>query len=496
MMIMNPSKATPEGWGTLGSAILTFIFFWDLIRRYCPPELRLYVERSGRRISGFFNPTIQISIHEYIGSHMKPHEAYGIVEAYLSISSSKDAKNLKAEMAGETETKLVLSMDENEKTTDEFNGAQVVWISGKVPSPPQTSSFPYHRETEKRYYKLKFHRRYKKLITESYLEHVVKTGRDRIQERNRQRKLYTNGYSKSDWSHIVFDHPATFETLALEREKKEEIIEDLLSFTKGRDFYKRIGKAWKRGYLLYGPPGTGKSTMIAAMANFLDYDVYDLELTSVKNNTELRKLLAETTSRSIIVIEDIDCSLDLTGERKNKMEKSGETETEIIKKPSSRRDREAESGSQVTLSGLLNFIDGLWSSCAGERVIVFTTNHVEKLDPALTRRGRMDKHIEFSYCKFEGFKVLAKNYLNLEEHPMFGSVEDLMEKVKITPADVAENLMPKSAKEGPDECLQSLINALKEVQAIETNKVVAAAEQENHPQLVIEWIPTVQETRD
>lgn len=63
---------------------------------------------------------------------------------------------------------------------------------------------------------------------------------------------------------------------------------------------------------MHGPPGTGKSTMVAPMANFLDYDVYDLELTTVKDNTELRRLLIETLGKSIIVIEDIDCSLDLT----------------------------------------------------------------------------------------------------------------------------------------------------------------------------------------
>ncbi|KAL0385000.1 UNVERIFIED_CONTAM: AAA-ATPase ASD, mitochondrial [Sesamum radiatum] len=66
--------------------------------------------------------------------------------------------------------------------------------------------------------------------------------------------------------------------------------------------------------------------MIAAMANLLDYDVYDLELTSVKDNTELRRLLTETTAKSIIVIEDIDCSLDLTGQRTKRKEKS-ETES-------------------------------------------------------------------------------------------------------------------------------------------------------------------------
>ncbi|KAL9424684.1 hypothetical protein AB3S75_031745 [Citrus x aurantiifolia] len=91
----------------------------------------------------------------------------------------------------------------------------------------------------------------------------------------------------------------------METKKKEEIKKDLKKFSKGKEYCAKIGKAWKRGYLLYGPPGTGKSTMIAAMANFLNYDVYDLELTTVQDNTELRTLLIETSSKSIIVIENI-----------------------------------------------------------------------------------------------------------------------------------------------------------------------------------------------
>ncbi|KAG1338509.1 putative AAA-ATPase [Cocos nucifera] len=58
--------------------------------------------------------------------------------------------------------------------------------------------------------------------------------------------------------------------------------------------------------------------MIASMANFL---VYDLELTTVKSDIELRKLFIETTSKSIIVIEDIDRSLDLIGKWKQKSKK-------------------------------------------------------------------------------------------------------------------------------------------------------------------------------
>ncbi|KAJ6292003.1 hypothetical protein OIU76_023989, partial [Salix suchowensis] len=183
----------------------------------------------------------------------------------------------------------------------------------------------------------------------------------------------------------------------MEAERKQEIMDDLVVFSTAEEFYARIGRAWKRGYLLFGPPGTGKSTMIAAMANLLNYDIYDLELTAVKDNTELRKLLIDTTSRSIIVIEDIDCSLDLTGQRKKKKEEGeGDEKDPKLKLP---KEESETKQSQVTLSGILNFVDGLWSACKGERLIVFTTNFVEKLDPALIRKGRMDKHIELSYCK-------------------------------------------------------------------------------------------------
>nr|VDD27918.1 unnamed protein product [Brassica oleracea] len=252
----------------------------------------------------------------------------------------------------------------------------------------------------------------------------------------------------------------------MEEKKKEEIKSDLVKFSKSKDYYKKIGTAWKRGYLLFGPPGTGKSTMIAAMENFLEYDVYDLELTTVMDNTQLRRLLIETSTKSIIVIEDIDCSLNLTGQRKNKKEEEDEDgdDKEAIEKKMMKNEGDKKE-SKVTLSGLLNFIDGLWSACGGERIIVFTTNFVDKLDPALIRKGRMDKHIEMSYCGFEAFKVLAKNYL------------DVVEEIKMTPADVGENLLPKSEGEEGETCLRRLIEALKEEKEEAKRRVEEEAKQ-------------------
>ncbi|KAL3564951.1 hypothetical protein D5086_032997 [Populus alba] len=225
-----------------------------------------------------------------------------------------------------------------------LSGVKLRWASGKHISKTQSVSF-YPVTDEKKYYKLTFHKRHRQLILGDYLNHVLKEGNE-IKVRNRQRKLYTN--SGSYWRHVVFQHPASFETLAMEAERKQEIVDDLVIFSKAEDFYARIGRAWKRGYLLFGPPGTGKSTMIAAMANLLNYDIYDLELTAVKDNTELRKLLIETTTRSIIVIEDIDCSLDLTGQRKKKKEEEGERDE---KDPKPKLPKEEDSKQSQELLG-------------------------------------------------------------------------------------------------------------------------------------------------
>lgn len=145
-----------------------------------------------------------------------------------------------------------------------------------------------------RYYKLTIHKRHTDIILGPYLSHALKGG-VAIKVRDRQRRFYTN--NGSSWSHVVFEHPATFQTLAMEPGRKQEIMDDLITFSKAENFYVRIGRAWKRGYLLHGPPGAGKSTMIAAVANVFGYDPYDLELTAVKDNTELRKLLIETSSQ-------------------------------------------------------------------------------------------------------------------------------------------------------------------------------------------------------
>ncbi|XP_059072924.1 AAA-ATPase At4g30250 [Cryptomeria japonica] len=246
-----------------------------------------------------------------------------------------------------------------------------------------------------------------------------------------------------NWSSVAFRHPSTFKTLALDPSLKHKIKHDLDCFLQSREFYRKTGRAWKRGYLLYGPPGTGKSSLIAAIANYMNYDVYDLEITRVLDNPNLRQLLLATSSKSVIVIEDIDCSMSRCPSESHKDESKGA--------------RQATSA--ITLSGLLNFADGLWSSCGEERIMIFTTNHKDRLDPALLRSGRMDMHIHLCYCEFEAFKQLVFNYLDLGDHSLFPSVEEKMKSGgRLTPADICEIFVQN--KYNPDAAIKALIDAL------------------------------------
>ncbi|ESQ38059.1 hypothetical protein EUTSA_v10028653mg [Eutrema salsugineum] len=313
------------------------------------------------------------------------------------------------------------------KITDEFQGIPLEWTLHSEKTITLTR------------------KEFRDMIMSDYFTYIAKSSVD-ILKHIENLKIHTYNPHNREWESAVFQHHTTFETLAMETELKNTLIRDLDAFSKGKNFFKTVGRAWKRGYLLYGPPGTGKSSLVAAIANHMKYSIYDLQIQSVADDAMLRQILTSTENRSILLIEDLDCSgTDASCRNVNQDEKEGGENQNKKKKK------------EVTLSGLLNFVDGLWSSCVEERIIIFTTNHKEKLDPALLRPGRMDVHVLMDYCTPVVFKKLAALYLEIEKHDMFEPIEKIFLEVKATPAEVTEQLM---VSKNPDIALRGLVEFL------------------------------------
>lgn len=299
---------------TAASVAATVMLARTVARDLLPYEIQDYFYFRLRKFCNRFSSQLTIVIDEHDG--LAKNQIYEAAKVYLGKKTSPSVQRIKVSKP-EKENHVNISMESDEQAVDVFNGIKLKWVL--VCRQVESRSFNHSStniQAQVRYFELTFPKKYKDVVIGSYLPCVEKEAKS-VQQESKTIKILTVNYNNlycnwmDAWIPVNLDHPATFETLAMEQEQKTKIMQDLERFVKRKDYYRRVGKAWKRGYLLYGPPGTGKSSLIAAMANYLNFDVYDLELTELRSNSDLRTLLVATANRSILVVEDIDCTIDL-----------------------------------------------------------------------------------------------------------------------------------------------------------------------------------------
>ncbi|KAK3093339.1 hypothetical protein FSP39_014256 [Pinctada imbricata] len=172
-------------------------------------------------------------------------------------------------------------------------------------------------------------------------------------------------------------------SVVLDSGVSERIINDAQDFAMNQEWYTNRGIPYRRGYILYGPPGCGKSSA-------LDYSICVLNLHDMgMADDRLHYLLSIAPERSIILLEDIDAvcfNRDLAAQNPTRFEGMG----------------------KLTLSGLLNALDGVTSSEG--RLIFMTTNYIERLDSALIRPGRADVKEYIGYASDHQISVMFRRF--------------------------------------------------------------------------------------
>ncbi|KAF2846286.1 P-loop containing nucleoside triphosphate hydrolase protein [Plenodomus tracheiphilus IPT5] len=194
------------------------------------------------------------------------------------------------------------------------------------------------------------------------------------------------------------------DTIDMDERTKSDVIRDAEYYysDQSRQFFADCGIPYRRGYLFHGPPGTGKSSFSAALAGHLGCDIYHINLSAgMISDGGLHSLFLGLPRKCIVVIEDIDSAG--IGREPGPSSKVPPTEANLLQgmygmpgvpePPPNVSESHRSRRSMITLSGLLNAIDG--NASQEGRLLIMTSNNPDALDAALTRPGRIDKKIYF-----------------------------------------------------------------------------------------------------
>lgn len=268
-------------------------------------------------------------------------------------------------------------------------------------------------------------------------------------------------------------------------EGKKEFIQFIDRFCekndlKDDDIYEISGVTKKACILLAGPPGCGKSCIVKGILNRTKRDGIIVPWTRLKSCNEFCNLFRSQKINDVpfdlknyvFIFEDFDANKsEILKQRKKeaseleeliKSKKATSAAEETDEKLDDSKvslmslisDMGKKNDDELNLECVLNTLDGIAE--LQDAIIIFTTNHLENIDPAFYRSGRVDYLLNMKLASKNVIKEMVQTYFRITDADKYNEEFEKMIDYRISTADV-QNICFKYGKDRLEECLEELI---------------------------------------
>jgi ATP-dependent 26S proteasome regulatory subunit len=216
-----------------------------------------------------------------------------------------------------------------------------------------------------------------------------------------QPRIYKNkDLDEVIWESVFVNTNRNIINTVLDESLEKDLIADIDTFLKSKQWYNIRGVPYKRGYILHGPPGTGKTSIIKALANSYNLPIFTIDFDIINTNNKLTSLINNINyyhknSPYILFMDDVDRSKMFD-------------------------DKYSNSG--VSPDCLLSVLDGVVEPYG--RIVVMNVNNFARisncyvndlnLSYALLRPGRIDRILNVDYLKKKQSEKMIKIFYDID----------------------------------------------------------------------------------
>lgn len=246
-------------------------------------------------------------------------------------------------------------------------------------------------------------------------------------------KILLNYIKGGGYWHNKYIHTLSFKQIYIDHDVKSKLLKTIDAFVSQRDKYLQFGRPYKLNILLTGVPGSGKSSLVKAVALYLQRQLYCLSFSKNLADENLIHLINDVEKESILLLEDIDAFFN----------------------------ERAPIDINVSFSCLINSLDGPLSKEDG-LITILTANHPERLDAALLRPGRIDKIIKFDYPKKAHIESAFLDLVDMSKVDLFHAFYEKIRGFKICMSGIVDFLFRH-----PDDFMEHIDELLNDTRTLE-----------------------------